>query len=521
MIDASPEQILRGFVEAATGPQNDYAVARSFLTTDFQSKWDPNFSVIVDTGSREVVMSSATSATLTLAAVASLDSSGQYVSTTSPETRSQTYSFAQVQGQWRISAAPAGVVIDSGVFEQVYTTHPLYFFEQSFRYLVPDVRWFARGAATTTRVVKALLTGPASWLAQGGAVTSAFPASTALVASAVPIVKNVALVDLTAAASSADVTTILRMRQQLTASLQGVNDVTSVDIFSEGVLMSQGGSAYVDSALPVPVDGRPFVMSDKGTGFVDGETIATTAVSAAIPTGTQAITLAAGGRSAAILTPGGVALTRAAASPALLDVRPGLIAPALDIFGFTWSVPATAPTQLVAFGSDGRQYAVAVPWTTATSIRTLKMSHDGARLLVVVETTSGSGATATTAQSLVGASVVRAENSAPVRLGGTLTLARATGTVVDAAWVDSTTVISTASTGMGTAFVSSTVLTQVIGGKIQNQVGFTQGTPVSIAGANVPSQVRILLADGRLLTLRNSAVWLSTFAGVQVLATQQ
>jgi hypothetical protein len=519
--DASPEQILRGFVEAATGPQNDYAVARSFLTTEFQSKWDPNLSVTVDTGSRDVVMTSATSAVLTLAAVAGLDATGQYSSSSSPVTRSQNYSFTQVKGQWRISSAPAGVVIDRGIFEQVYTTHPLYFFEQSFRYLVPDMRWFARGSATTTRMVKALLAGPAGWLAEGGGVVSAFPANTALVASAVPILKNVAVVDLAATASGVDALTILRMRQQLTASLQGVNDVTSVDILSEGVPVSQAGSAYVDSALPMVADGRPFVVSDKGTGFVDGDAISATAVSSSIPAETTAISLSAGGRSAAILMPGGVALARAATTPALLDTRPGLIAPTLDVFAFTWSVPAATPTQLVAYGSDGRAFPVAVPWTAATSIRSLKMSHDGSRLLAIVETKSGAAATATIEQALVVASVVRGENSAPVRLGGMITLAAASGTVVDAAWVDATTVISTASTGLGTPFVTSTVLTQVIGGKSQNVIGFSQGTPVSIAGANNLSQVRILLADGKLLTLRNNTVWLSTFSGVRVLATTQ
>jgi hypothetical protein len=520
-VDATQEQIVRGFLEAATGPQNDYAVARSYLAPDFQSKWDPNVSVTVDTGVREFAPVAASTATVTVNAVAAVDSTGQYSSATSPVSRTLSYSFVQVQGQWRISSAPAGVIIDRGIFEQVYTTHPLYFFEPSFRYLVPDVRWFARGAATTTRMVKSLLAGPAGWLAEGGAVISSFPAASALVANAVPILKNVAVVDLTSATAGADASTLQRMRQQLTASLQGVNDVASVDIFIDGVPVSQGVSAFVDSVTPTQVDPRPFVVTDKTSGFADGETISPAPVSGSLPEGIRAITLAAGSRSAAVLSPAGVSVVRLANNPAVLDARPGLIAPALDAFNFVWSVPANAPSQLIAFAVDGRSFAVSVPWGNATSIRSLKVSHDGARLLALLETRSGTGATATVSQSLVVAAIIRGDNNTPARVGRVITLSPASGTVVDAAWVDGTTIVSVASTSGDTAFVSATVTTHVIGGKSQNLVGFAQGTPISIAGANTLSQVRILLTDGRLLSLRNNTAWLSTTTGVQVLGTQQ
>ena len=36
-----PEQILRGFFEAGTGVEDDYAVARSFLTRDLAASWSP------------------------------------------------------------------------------------------------------------------------------------------------------------------------------------------------------------------------------------------------------------------------------------------------------------------------------------------------------------------------------------------------------------------------------------------------------------------------------------------------
>ena len=47
---ATQEQILRGFISAFVGPQNDYKVARQFLTTDFSGKWEPRSSVLVRSG---------------------------------------------------------------------------------------------------------------------------------------------------------------------------------------------------------------------------------------------------------------------------------------------------------------------------------------------------------------------------------------------------------------------------------------------------------------------------------------
>lgn len=511
--DASPEQILRGFLEAATGPQNDYATARSFLAADFQSKWDPNLSVTVDDGSRRIVVgpnsAAGTSAQLTIAATASVDAMGQFTSIPTASTLSLSYSFVQQQGQWRISAAPQGVVIDRGIFEQVYTTHPVYFFDPAFRYLVPDVRWFARGASTTTRMVKAILAGPAPWLAAGGAVVSSFPPKSALVANSVPTVKQVALVDLTAASLPADGAGLVRMRQQLTASLQGVNNVSSVEILSDGAPLSQGGSAFVDSALPLPTDGRPFVVGDRGIGFVEADVIASTGLNPLLPTsGIQGITLAAGTRSAAYLTSAGVSLARIAIPTALLDSRTGLIAPSIDTANYVWSVPANAPSQLMAWGTDGRQYSIAVPWSEATVIRSLKLSHDGARLVAIVGTGSD--------MRLLVCSIARGENSIPIRLGPPLTLDAPSGALVDAAWVDATTIVS-----MSNGISGTNLLTTVIGGKSQTLTGFSQSNPVSIAGANTLSQVRVLLADGRLLALRNGTSWLSTANGIQVLGTQQ
>lgn len=48
---AEPLAILEGFIDAFTGTQGDYAVARQFLSSSFQAQWDPRQSVTIRMGS--------------------------------------------------------------------------------------------------------------------------------------------------------------------------------------------------------------------------------------------------------------------------------------------------------------------------------------------------------------------------------------------------------------------------------------------------------------------------------------
>lgn len=506
--NATQEQILRGFLEAASGPQNDYAVARQYLSPELQTKWDPNTTVQADSASRSVVMSAGNTASVTTTVYVTLDSTGQFSESKEGVSHTLSYAFTPVNGQWRLSAAPQGVLVDRGIFDLIYRSYPIYFFDPTFRYLVPDVRWFARASSTTTRITKALLAGPAAWLAAGGAVVNTFPAATGLVANAVPVIKDAASIDLTSQASAADSLTLLRMKQQATASLTGVNGVSTVDLFVEGVPAAQNAQAYIDTVLPAPVDTRPFVLTEKGAGYLDGDTLAPAAVFAFGPTsGYSAVTMGTANRYAATLATEGVGLLRPGAGVSVVDARPGLIAPSLDRLNYVWSVPRAAPSDLLAISSEGTTYKVAVPFA-ASSITALEVSHDGTRVAILY--TEG------TTNRLIVSTVLRGENGVPVRLGSSTSLALPSGTPIDIAWVDATSVAAIATQGS-----ISTVMTSVIGGRSQSFASFIAGMPASIAGGNNLSQLRILATDGRLYSLRNSATWSLLSTGIKVLAVQQ
>jgi len=220
---ASQTDILEGFITAALSPRNNYQVAREFLTTEFADEWQADAGATIDVlADRELVAVDDTTMRVDATPAAALLENGQYEE---PDVRTPIplpYRFEQVDGEWRISSAPTGILIDQIGFTQVFREYPLYFLDPTFAYFVPDVRWFSGPESAQTSIVQAILAGPAEWLAPG--VVSAFPEGVELDPAAVPVSGGVASVSLVGAAFE-DLSTVQRMEAQLDASLVGVRNI--------------------------------------------------------------------------------------------------------------------------------------------------------------------------------------------------------------------------------------------------------------------------------------------------------
>jgi hypothetical protein len=509
LLDATQEQILRGFLDAASSPQDDFAIARQFLATPFKTEWDASASVVVDLGVRSITPTEENSATLSTATSATVDARGQYTEIKPSSALQLPYTFVNEQGQWRIASAPPGVLIDQFTFDQVFATHPLYFFDPTFLKLVPDVRWFPTGSSTATRIMKALLAGPAPWLAEGGAVVSAFPPGTELVADAVPIAGGVAMVDLTSQVLEASRTGMQKMQTQAMASLNSIGTVSGVHILVEGNV--QNNAATTGSAIDAVtrVDARPVVLQNGKFGFVDGETlIAIPGLSELIePIGASAIAVSPTLNLAAALTPSGVVLVRSPGGVSVLDTRLGLITPALDSSNYIWSVSQSTPTEIFIYSTDGQVSTVTAPWAEASRIVSLNVARDGTRLVALLEQ-GGS-------VRFVVANIQRGERNRPVAIGTPMALAADSGVAIDATWADSLSVVALVTSPDGT----SRMTRQNIGG--QSETLPATANIVSLAGANSISQLRIRSADNQLFVLRGSSYWQVITSGVGVLAVLQ
>lgn len=500
------EQILQGFLDAAASSRNNYQIAQRYLTPAFADEWAAGLpAATIDAPSdRDLEPVDDTTWQVEATPVASLTASGQYDVQDSSATIALTYTFEQVAGEWRISLAPPGLLIDETTFSQVFRQHSLYFFDPEYEYLVPDLRWFAGRDSVQTSIVNALIAGPVEWLSPG--VVSAFPEGVQLDPASVPVAGREASVNLAGAAFD-DLVTVQRMHLQLQESLGSVRNI-------ERVALSLGGARQDVPALaspPVlnpPVDRRPAVFDGETFGHLatSGEGIepipgVSPQIVELAPTG---VALGPGGESAAVRSAAGVSLVRVDEETTVLDPRANLVVPAIDVHGGVWSVPADSPGELVWYPPEGEAKPMGAPWS-GTSIAALEVSRDGTRIVAIL----GDGART----HFMAAAIERDADGVPVALGTvTLRLADIAGTPLDVAWLDSSTVASlTALPGGGTR-----VITQDLGGTSDATQGPEGG--VALDGGN--GDVRVLTSPGDLYA-RSGVGWQVRASGIRLVAAQQ
>jgi hypothetical protein len=189
-----------------------------------------------------------------------------------PARRTQwKYSLVRVDGQWRISDLPQGLVLGPGDVERGYRSAYLYFLTRNFDTLVPapvTIPFSASGLAT--QLVSGLLAGPTTWIAP--AVRTAFPEGTRLALGSVPIVDGVAEVQLTREVLNADDATRQKLSAQLVWTLRQLPEVTGVRITVNGQALTvpsvasiqpiSSWATYDPSAMPSSAKG--YAISPKG-----------------------------------------------------------------------------------------------------------------------------------------------------------------------------------------------------------------------------------------------------------------
>lgn len=511
-VGATPEQIVRGFIDAASSPSDSWGIARQFLTASFQEQWHPNVGVLVDAGPGEREYAAPEPAEgdtentvrLTLRTTGNVDVEGVYspVAEGAGETE-LAFSLVEDGGEWRIDEAPDGIVLDAQSFAaaDVFSPYTLTYFDPTWTYLVPDVRWFPKRTNTATRIVRALVSGsPAPWLVQS--VRTAFTGDIELGRDSVTVESQVAEVELSSAALGADVTTRARMRTQLERSLKPLG-VLEVRLTVDGRELETGAAQFTSTA----VETRPLTLSERGFGYQAGQEV--TGINGVsdlledFPQQITSITVDGGDRRAIVQAADGVVYSVSNGDVDEIDGRAGLLAPSLDPFGYVWTVPRSQPTSVLAWAPD----VVATTmggFAGATAITAFEVSRDGARAVAVL--TSG------TRSRVVVVGIEREADGTPVSLGESTIIGWLGGAALDAAWLDDTTVGIVVDDGEHRRLVQQTV------GGTSTALDVPDDT-VALAASTPVSSIRILGSDGTL-RVRSGPVWLAEATGVAVLATQ-
>ncbi|MFZ7089044.1 LpqB family beta-propeller domain-containing protein [Curtobacterium sp. RRHDQ10] len=499
------ETILRKFIDAATGPQDNYAIAREFLADKFSQKWNPRQGVTVRQGGGDVTRATAKSLAYTLTASATVDAAGQYTQAVRPTSSTLTFQFTKEHGQWRISYAPDGIILSSVSFESVFQAHAIYFYDPSYKFLVPDERWFLARSSTSTRIVSALLAGPSDWLK--GAVVSAFPEGTQLSLNAVTVDNGSAQVDLTSDALKANTLEKVRMREQLTASLSTVASISSVSITVEGTGLAVPESTGTTAERDPDVDPRPLVVTNDAVGNATGTSVAPLSgigdkVKALRPT---SIELAANGSDAAVGNAAGSWIVRnGSAASLLVDGRGDAVPPSIDDQGFLWSGQRSDPRSITAYGFGGDPHTVASTLPSGELVA-FRVSRDSTRALALIDTDSGAA--------LYVMSIIRDAQKDPTAFGTPIRVQSASGDPVDATWASDVEVASLGTTSSGSAVTTST-----IGGQATT-LSRPSGIATTIVGG-ASGSLLLRMSDGRVLS-ESAGGWDDTGVTADVLGTQR
>jgi hypothetical protein len=502
--DATAAEIVAGFLRAGRGPQVDYRVAREYLTDDFRSTWKPGARTLISSTPIEPIALADNTWSVTINATAAVDGRGSYRSTSPGDAIDLTFGLVKDdEDQWRISSAPDGTVLPPDRFSSIFASYKLYFFDPSFTYLVPDLRWFRSGPGLAGRVVDGLLGGPDQ--AGDGVLFSAFPAGTQRDGDAV-VGDGIATVPLSADAQTGTSAIHRRMRQQLLQTLRSATSVRQVGITVDGVaLQVPDGGPQADAGYLVGNEPIGYLDDHLGVLGADGVTPIPGIGAAADSMGARGGSIVSEHRDAiAVLTGEGVAMVRAGSAPAIIDDRGDLAVPSLDPFGYTWSVPRGSPAQLLAIGPDGTAHEIpGMP--QGGRVVSIDVSRDGARLLIALDTSAG--------PRLLLAGIQRDSKLVPAALVSLDDLPIGAAALLDAAWVDGVTVV------VLTGGTLTSVDAYEIGGQ-HTGLGALDGG-VAIVGGNTLDGTRALDEFGNVLRPGGDASWQDTGFDASYLVTQQ
>lgn len=487
---ATQAEILNGFIAAGTGPQNDYAVAREFLSETIRSSWNPNQEVLIQKSSPEAIFSSDNTAELVVDVSAGVDADGKYQTTRDGTTRVLEFAFVLEDSQWRLSMAPDATLLIRPVFDVVFSGYSVYFVDRQKRFLVPELRWFPTTAATGTRLANAILRGASSWLRP--AVLSAIPSGTRLSIDAVTIDNGVALVDLTAralVASRADRSLMMAQLQATLSQLPNVSQVAiSIERATQEIIDTEVDSRGLESRLlgVVSEEGlglvgsaeQPFFQS--GTGFFE-------------ITEVEQIALSRQSGWVAILTDGGLLRTRGERPGnelELIDSRTAISGIEFDRQEYLWSMTATISSEIFATSPELDRTVVSATWLAGQSVRGFALAPGGSKIALLVRDGNRT-------RVLVSA-VVRDLSGAPIELAEPLQVAGVLSNPTSVSWIDQITVaVVNSESGISSALLAT------IGGT-SRPIPALAGTS-KIVAAGVGSQLYLLTETGELFTFRGSA----------------
>lgn len=483
---ATQEAILYGFLNSGNGPQNDYAVAREYLSAPFSAEWQPNQEVLIQEGTPELFKVNEQEYRVTVGISAQIDADGRYTALPAGTKRTSTIHFVRSAGQWRIDAAPNQTIVIGPNFKVLFRSYSLYFFDPSLKYLVPDVRWFPSRASTGTRLMNALLKGPTDWLKP--AVVNVIPLGTKLNINSVTVENGVAQVDLSSLALRVPESKRSKLKAQISATLNQLPDVNSVEISIQRT--PQTIAQYEDGLAP-RIGTAPIALTETGL-------VKLTSSGAQPIAGTSAKILALKptdfaysklSNQLALVSEVGVSMVELGSfgDAKIVDARAKQLSPSFDPQGELWTLNAVSGSQFMITGKE--RTLLQNPWVAGVP-QSFAVSPEGSRVAVVflVDETKLTYVFP----------VERNKLGKPVYLGRPIQIATAPTNADEVTWADSVT-LALVAPNKPAGFIPCLV---TVGGQLKASTAIETASSLAVNGIG---QLFVLQPGGNVLESRGSS----------------
>lgn len=154
-----PDLLLRDFYAASAIPTGDYEAAYSFLTPAAQEVWDPDETTLIVDRIDLTTQPGATGQRRSFSVRGDVSGSLREGGSFFPETGvyEATIEMEQVDGEWRISSLPAGILLERTELRNQYQPYNLFFVGSSGEALIADRRWIYSGRESIDTVLMSML----------------------------------------------------------------------------------------------------------------------------------------------------------------------------------------------------------------------------------------------------------------------------------------------------------------------------------------------------------------------------
>lgn len=402
---ASPQEIVRGYLDAMLAYPVTSGTAAAFLTPDGAKDWSSSASVRVystsqasgATRARDSVggvggdTATPVQVQLTLTEDARLDRQGHYTRRARPAEIS--YRLQRVGGEWRIANPQVGMLVNRKFYDDYFRPFTIYYFDRPASRLVPDPIHLAVGDQVVSSLVSSLVRGPQ---ASDKQATRTFVPPPGSLRPSVPVSSDgIADIGFDEDFSTKSESVLDHLSAQIVWTLRQVPDVTGVRLIGSTTPLFNNGSDVQDIDSwggfgPSITRGHAYAVSGRKVVQIDNDRIrpltgawgkdARDATSIGVSDSGVAGVLAGGTR---------VRVTDRQGRAARTFPGSGLIAPRWDGDGRLWLTDRPGSRTRVRLVEGSKIRTLDIGGLARLGASTFALSPDGSRYAVTVSRSGG------------------------------------------------------------------------------------------------------------------------------------